>query len=308
MSDHDSLIDPEAEAILLEVAKDPDSVLLKAERPKKLSRVVAQGGDLLVTHKTGLTSAEKKLLDVYREEAAYLLRLAYFELFEGAGTDHSLGLMYTPQGLNRKEVGVSKLARRLTENSQQAGDEIDVSTAVRLIRGPKPQWIRIAQASLKFAPSLAAESYVGRELMIAGELEEAEAHLLSALKRPMSRELRASLLATLGTIRCQAGNRHGGRDSYRRAAMMNPKSAAASFSWLWRAACAEDHDEAVRAAHQVDLHWPQPCTELRAWLGTMRAQRSLQEQALIQAVPRFFTKLKGGLGPSSAMIVEAIQR
>lgn len=89
---------------------------------------------------------------------------------------------------------------------------------------------------------------------------------------------------------------------------MNPKSAAASFSWLWRAACAEDHDEAVRAAHQVDLHWPQPCTELRAWLGTMRAQRSLQEQALIQAVPRFSTKLKGGLGPSSAMIIEAIQR
>jgi len=69
MSDSSYLLDPEVEAILQEVAKDPDSVLLRVDRPKEL-RVLLAGGDTVVRSKTGLSSAEKQLLEVHRDEAA----------------------------------------------------------------------------------------------------------------------------------------------------------------------------------------------------------------------------------------------
>ncbi len=74
MADASHLLDPEVEAILQEVAKDPRSILLRVERPELLAQEVASGREIVVRGLTGLTAAEKELLTV---RGGYAFRPTY---------------------------------------------------------------------------------------------------------------------------------------------------------------------------------------------------------------------------------------
>ena len=76
-------LDPEFEELLREVASDPDSSLLRVPRPKRVRSLFDRGapvGNL----EAGLSTAERHLLQVHRNELAWLLRQAcLLKLVEG---------------------------------------------------------------------------------------------------------------------------------------------------------------------------------------------------------------------------------
>jgi hypothetical protein len=76
-------LDPEFEEVLREVAADPDSSLLRVPRPKRI-RSLFDRGSAVGALEPGLTRAEQHLLQVHRNELAWLLRQACLvKLVEG---------------------------------------------------------------------------------------------------------------------------------------------------------------------------------------------------------------------------------
>lgn len=310
MTERDPWIDPEAEALLLEVAKDPRSRLLKVERPRALSKVVASGGDLLVKHKTGLTNAEKKLLEVYREEAAYLLRLAYFELWQRAGVEHNQGRAISEARDEPLQVGVSNLASLLL--SIRATPELngpidkEIKHALALISMPSTRWVPLAQSSLKFAPSSPGESYVGMELMISGDLVGAARIYQSLLEKALPVARRARYLNTLALIRLDRGEVEEGMRCYRRAAKVAPENATAAFSWLWSSIHRGNLQEVEIAASHVDSLWPEPSAALSSLLRAVYEQRARGYRAFAEPSTDLLSKIRGRFGPSAETIIGAV--
>ena len=312
MSDHDSLIDPEAEAILLEVAKDPNSVLLKAERPKKLSRVVAQGGDLLVTHKTGLTSAEKKLLDVYREEAAYLLRLAYFESWIEAGVDHTGGKALAMSTAIDSDLESSRFTERLWAAYTDANPvppalRDSFARGMELVGQTPPNWMALAQSSLHLAPSRSGESYVAMEMFVSGNLSSADKAYARLLQNPLGNDQAADFLTTHGVIQLDIGDREEGLRSYRWATIRDPYSASAAFSNLWGTAH-YGSDEEFRQAVEHMNEMPVQMSCIGRLVSTIREQRRLGRRAAVKLDARRVLSVVDRAGEMTALVLEELLR
>jgi tetratricopeptide (TPR) repeat protein len=308
MAERDPLVDPEAEAILLEVARDPRSVLLKVERPRKLSSLVARGSDIMVTHKAGLTSAEKELLTTYREEAAYLLRLAYFELTEVAGLAFSRGLFITNQETPPEPLGSDRLAsliralRPELRKDSRASSWIDRALPAMAKGGTLLS--EVAHCSLQLAPSTAGKSYIGEALVLEGRLEEAKHTIESLLQFPASSACKASLHTSLASIQVQLEEDDAGLRSFRTAAQIYPQSAVATYNWFWCALHLGKTDEAKRAARQVDHFWLPSSHSLSSWMLAIREQRSRGLRTFQRLDQTVFRGVQGSVGATSGLIFE----
>jgi hypothetical protein len=271
---------------------------------------VAQGGNLLVTHKTGLPSVEKKLLDVYREEAAYLLRLAYFELFEGAGLNHNRGLVWTPPDAASSQKDLDQIVSELS--CKHRGLDMDKSDAeplregLALLADREPSFVPLVQCSLRLAPSHSGLSYIGRELMIAGDLEDAECAFRSLLRSPLRARHRSSHLSVLSTIQLLLSNLNDGLQGYEKAAMLSSDNSTAAFSWLWAALSVGSIEVTSRAITHVDSLWPEPSLDLSSWLLGMREQRRRNVPFIGRPGKQLVLRIQDRLGYSSAAVLDEV--
>lgn len=114
------LLDPEVEALLAEIARDPRSSLLRAPRARNLPELF-RPPDLVRPSATFLTRAERHLLAVHREEVAFLLETgvsiglaSYFRSVIhpiAIATQDSLGWRRRVQGLSCGDPAQPMLAR-----------------------------------------------------------------------------------------------------------------------------------------------------------------------------------------------------
>jgi hypothetical protein len=310
MTDRDPWIDPEAEALLLEVARDPRSTLLKVERPRALSPVVASGGDLLVTHKTGLSSAERKLLDVYREEAAYLLRLGYWELWRQGGPAHSRGLFFTAPEQAEVSCELSDLELRIaTCRDGLDGHESElgmIESALVVLRQGGGSLIDLAKLSLRLAPSISARTWIGTELSLAGDLDAAESAFEALARAPVTPSSRASALTSLATVQIRQGKDQEGHGLFRLAAALNPSSPGAVLSWFWTSIHFGEQEEVRRAAAIVDGNWRSSTRSVHAWLRVMQEQANRGEWRLSPPSPTKMSGLAECLGTVSGTVVDKL--
>jgi len=276
MSDSSYLLDPEVEAILQEVAKDPDSVLLRVDRPKEL-RVLLAGGDTVVRSKTGLSSAEKQLLEVHRDEAAYLLRLAYYELAGKLVKDRERGLFFYPRHYHAEHVSDAEVINRLSRESSSPCVDNEAQEVIRLgldvLSESSPHMMSLAALSLRLAPSPAAHSYVAREFILSGHWYSAESVCRRLVCQPMPDDHKASCLASLGTVLAQTRRMEESRETFRRATglAVGPNRV---FSWIALSIETGCVDQAREAIGIADAHWPSPDSEVDAWISTLRMQRA----------------------------------
>jgi hypothetical protein len=251
---------------------------------------------------------EKKLLDVYREEAAYLLRLAYFELSDDAGLEHNHGLVYTAPTLIPAKRGVETLGRLISSKKPFLGSDAPAVAVIEegagtLTNSPL-NLVQLVQCSLRLAWSQSAQSYLGAEFMIAGDLVAGRNAYEELLLSPMPAENRASHLTALATIQLLARNQQSGQHAYESAAALSPGNASAAFSWLWTSLLLDDREAAIRASVHVDQFWPSPSTALSSWLVHIRGQRKHRAPSLGHPDISFVTKLRDRLGYSSGSIVD----
>lgn len=275
MSDSSYLLDPEVEAILQEVAKAPDSVLLRVDRPKEL-KVLLGGGDTIVRSKTGLSSAERQLLEVHRDEAAYLLRLAYYELARRGANARGKGLVLYPVDDSVPLVSDAQLHSRLHRERSLAPSETEVRTTIdsgmEVLSVPCSSLIDLAALSLRLVPSDSARSYVGSEYMIAGHWHSAESIYRRLIDETARKHIKASFLTGLANALARTNRPEVSRECYRQAVEISSRQTRV-LSWLLMSVRTHQKDQARDAVRFIDELWPKPDSEIVAWKSAMEGQQ-----------------------------------
>ena len=109
--------DTEVEAILCEVSREPGSVLMRAPRMELLSGSLLRetSASAAARASADFLRAKQRLFSVHREEAAYLVRLAYYSRVDDQRDSYTRGLFETDPREARGVVRCSHLSRALWE-------------------------------------------------------------------------------------------------------------------------------------------------------------------------------------------------
>ena len=276
MSDLHDLVDPEARALLNEVAQDPRSTILRKDRTMQMAQAVANGEDLWITRKTGLTSAERQLLEVWRDEAAFLLRLAHYEGFGRAGTNYSRGMYFLGDRNRERELGEDELLIRLKAMlgrfSEQTQEHQAIRSVIQDFTSFRREMAWLATASLRIAPSHAGQAYVGDELLVAGDTHSARQVFERLATAPLQRHMRGTVEGTLSTVYSLLEQHDEALYRVKAAAKARPSSATFSFSWLMQAAKQGNGEEVRLAIEHVDARWDGSESAIEVWTRTLSAQ------------------------------------
>jgi hypothetical protein len=304
------LLDPEVEAILQEVAKDPDSILLRVDRPKEL-KAITRGADTLVTGKVGFSAAEKQLLEVHREEAAYLLRLAYYELAEEVAEERERGLFVPPQGKAVETLGDTVIRERLRRQRESLSTDSEIRDGIDagllLLADPDARLVDLAIASLRLAPSFSARSYVGSEHMIVEHWCSAEVVYRRLVAEATCANLRADCLEGLSTVLSQTGRPGESREEFRRASELAPGHPSV-LSWLMVSIQTEHDEQAREALRLVDYYWPTPDREVKASLAAVRQQRAAGIWVFNQSSLPIVGAMRASAGETGRLILKTMAR
>ncbi len=181
-------LEPEVEEILREVARRPGSALLRVPR-KDVARTVLERDTLLHARTAGLSSAERHLVQVYREELAFALRqAAYYQLAEGT---ESRNVVIDRVLVSRRDdiPSVRKVratvSEALGEPARSAGDEDAIELLERCVgadAGGLPGAGELAAASHRLVPTNQARIYVGVDFRARGEWRSALGCLTAVLQ------------------------------------------------------------------------------------------------------------------------------
>jgi hypothetical protein len=266
-------LSPEAARLLAEVAGDPRSTLLGRTPPRGAAHDEAPWS----ASATGLSAAERELLAVWRDEAAYLLRrLVHEDLLRG-GAAATAGLVLTGPREPRKELGREEGASRfeglleaLGEGGPDLGPPAEVGARLRA-RPLDRLWL--VAASLRLAPTATGRAYLADELLLRGEGRGAGRLYGRLLEEPAPAELRSHSQGALALLHGSRGEHAEALRAARLAAALTPEDGTACRGWLLHATQHGGLDEVLAAASQLDGTTPADDRGGSAWLGAVAAQR-----------------------------------
>ena len=312
MTDPSSLLDPEAEAILQEVAMDPRSILLRVERPKVLAELAGSGEEIVVRGMTGLTAAEKELLTRHREEAAYLLRLAYYELSEQVAEERQRGLLTISTSPKAPRMEQGEIRRRLQversalEGSEHACDAI--AREVDMLAHAGEPLIDLPIASLRLVPSCTAQNYVGIEQMLAGQLLSAQRTFESITTRQLPGQIKANFLSDLAGVLALRGHLEEARETAREGADVGAGHADATLSWLASSLQTGHVEQTRESLKMVDHYWPSPTRCVRDWITAVEKQRNEGIWAPTEACTSLIRMVDELAGETAGLVLETLGR
>ena len=205
------VFEPEVEELLLEVAANPDSLLLRGPQrggvtgPLDLEEGVS-------ARTAGLTVSEKQLLRVWRSEAAEVLRQGFNQCLEG---DPEKPIRVVPLSLDNVQVRhttsqeLKAEVKRLSRVTQAVHPESPlVQTLHRLALGDAPN-VRMRRPLIELSHRLRPtdKSRIGLALLEAQEGRSARAHAMyqSIATRSVSSESRAYALCNSVRLFAESG-------------------------------------------------------------------------------------------------------
>jgi hypothetical protein len=154
MSADPLVLDPEFEALLREVALDPDSTLLRVPRPKVV-RGLFEREDVVRPHETGLTLAERHLVQVHNNQLAWMLRQAcLYKLLEDSSKRYFVS-RHGPSGEDRSPLRPSAIAALVKDDQDNNPDAGSHSNAIELLL----RWVRQPLSAEPTVADLAAVSH-----------------------------------------------------------------------------------------------------------------------------------------------------
>jgi hypothetical protein len=167
-------LSPEVEEVLRDVARRPGSGLLRVQR-KDVLRAVVAGDSLVRATSAGLSSAERQLLQVHREEVAYALRAAsYHRLVHGPDAPefladraiHKLARAVPSQlDVQRAVTGALEVER----GGVESGSSVLLRACLGRERAAWPRVDTLAAAAHRLVPTDASRIYVGLEMRRIGQ-------------------------------------------------------------------------------------------------------------------------------------------
>lgn len=305
MTAEPKVFDPEVEALLREIAADPNSSLLRVTRPQAVKGLFERT-ERVSPGMTGLSSAERHLVQVHRNEVAHLLRevcrwrmmndpasKANFSPYNGATeTKHS----------SLKEF--EDAARSLERNEPDP----DSHSALQLIKeciGEQGVHVSsIASASQRLEPHDASRIYIGLDLAFRGKPHSAIRVYKSVLDDCVEPAMRSSAWANAAVAYELLGMNEMmvGCTSQSALASDNPTSAS---EWLFGALLLEDKAGALAASHRIHDLTNGHLKPVQWYVSTLVVRRANGSFRPTRSQLHFVNSLSGSLAPAARGIVDA---
>jgi len=300
--------EPELESLLQEVAADPESRLLSAQR-KREYRALLSNPDPVSSKSDVLSKPEAYLLDFYREELAWLLVEACSVAFR---SDSKFGQRFHRMRSDRAPQALPDEAQ-FKVRAEIVASNAPKSSALRILHsclttssGAKASIRSIALASLEVAPCPEALCYQIHDMVNEGDLVLAEELCAVLLRRSITPAVRASALSAAGRIAFD-------RADYRAAARAHAAVLDADASrhssiplWLVNAALTGDRTEMTLAMSEANRFIDPGGPIVRQFRATFDSVRDKVGRAGIKAL-RSCSNLAAEQGETSAQVIhEAI--
>ena len=167
-------LSPEVEEVLRDVARRPGSGLLRVQR-KDVLRTVLAGDSWARATNAGLSSAERHLLQVHREEVAYALRAAaYHRLVHGPDAPEFLAdrairklAQAVPSQIDVQRAVTGAL--EVERGGMESGSSLLLRACLGKDRAGWPRVDTLAAAAHRLVPTDASRIYVGLEMRRIGQ-------------------------------------------------------------------------------------------------------------------------------------------
>jgi len=230
-------LDAEFEELLREVARDPQSSLLRVPRPKRIQCLFDRGAPVGGLEQ-GLSSAERHLVHVYRNELAWLLRQACLvKLVEGARSQ-----LYVNRYVREdREVDLTRPARireRIDGQRPPDGTTSEAAEALVLLErcvsdplGGEPGIGILAAASFRLQRTDEARIMAAMDLAQGASPRRAIEVLADVLANHPTPSNEASAWSQVGLAYSRLMEFECARDSFRILCRLHPATAPA---WLSR--------------------------------------------------------------------------
>ena len=308
----DSLVfDAELEGLLREIAADPGSRLLRLPRPARPRDLLAMP-EPAGRARAGLSTAERQLLEVHRDELAHLLRRACLMRFfsdpvrsiyvNRSKTANESIQVDTPEEWQARAHQALDDAR--SSPSPLSGIEL-VEACLRSDRGASISITELARASQVLQATDVAEDYVGLDQVLCGDRVLGEQVLWQLISKGPSPYLLSCALETIGLSAGLHVDERVAMEHYRSAVRVFPAKLNSIMSWLFFATRLEDKPEALRASDHLEaVHIETELVE-----SFVTAHRTQDERGAMRATSRaqqLAAELKESVGETTRRVLDAL--
>ncbi len=302
------LFPPELEELVTEIARDPRSSFLRTERPPRPTALF-DPPDPLSPRTPGLTSAEREILTVYREELTALLLQRWLTevterpakgswIFAGSAADGRVSRAEPPHSVRE----LVELGRRELPGADLAEGLLDPA----LVLSPD-QRSNLVTWAVRLSPDTRGKIYLASDYNLTGQRRSA----IAVVGRLLAIEWRAELRPYLwGILAAAHGDDWNPRDLvrwYRKAAQGPKPGADALLVWLLVAANTGDSRCAREAAEIVDGLIAPDDPFLVLHVDNQRRTRSEGRWAPNPRRRADLDALLGAVGPASRRALHALE-
>lgn len=311
---HAFTIDPELRVLLQEIAEDPRAKLLRTEIPRP-ERLVLARFEPVGAAAPRLTSAERQLLLVYREETARILRDAAEWKLQQDPLGAAQVSLHT-DATNRRVVSdreelLALFDGRLHPGKGLMGDSAlnrEVRLSRSLLATPATAAVQYAGLSLRLVPHDVAWIHLGRAALLERSFRPALQSLASVVHRPQSPALRSAALSWMGVAYGMVGSSCSAAQAYSAAAGVSDPAPIILISGLHEALLAGDRAAALRAAERIDACIPLDSPCLAEWTEKLKLRKHIEPGSTagshMRAGSRWLAEL---VGQPARMVIHAIE-
>lgn len=306
-------IDPELRVLLQEVAADPQARLFRIEIPRP-ERLLLSGAEPANPTTTGLTSAERQILRVHREEVAQILR----DAAEWRIQQDPIGkVRVSPyitlncrRGFPERDELMGKLRSRTRWMRRSHATDASIEAGVRACSRLDARHVsayELAGASLRIVPHDAGWIQLARGLELEGESGTAGKVTMSVLKNNPASPCRASALSFLGVLCELRGRPADAAACFASAAIGGSVAPNILLSWFVESILAGDRAQTKEAAARIDPYIPLGAEALTHWIAQMKRRLELTPlPAPSEAARRVAFSISGYIGPSAQLVLDAL--
>lgn len=309
MSADPVVLDPEFEAVLREVAQDPDSVLLRVPRPKVV-RGLYERSSPVSPRTAGLNAAERQLVQVYRCEVAWLLRQACLtKLVEGRGSRAYVN-RHVLVDRDCTVLPPDELRRRV-DHERAGNPEEECREALELLAlavsdpfGQEPTIAALAAASHRLEPTNEARILAGMDLETRDAPRSAVELLGAVLDTQPGPEHEVAAWNNLGFAYGRLDDHKRESRAYRNACTDDPFLIPAYLNRLLNALLILDTQDVMTVSRTLDDRVPPDHPAVERAVMNKRMRKIEAGWLPTEQARRFSSEIKDSLGPTARRIAD----
>jgi hypothetical protein len=304
--------DPELEGLLREIAADPRSSLLRDPRARTPGALLERPTAVHPTA-TGLTTAERHLLEVHRDELADVLRRACLMRFF-ADPDRAIYLNRSRSAGQELEIDTPEQwrerARAALADARRAPAPLEGLDLLEACLRPAPHEpvsiTQLARASQRLQYTDVAEAYVGLDLVISNDREVGERVLTGLVDSSCSVEVRACSLENIALAHGLGGDDFGAVQFYKSSVQVDASRPAPQLAWLFCGLLWADETETRQAASILDDLVGGANSAVDHYISCKLEQRRAGMFTVSERARRLASKLHDSMGAASGRIARAL--